>query len=195
MVSHRPDDQLTELPPYPKRPYNENPNNILTLRDAKNFTYISDPSAFGRQDEFALQVHGNNFDMIIVDPFHGREPLSAKAVETLKYKKLGARRLVLARIDIGTASSYRYYWGPDWKEGSPAFIAAPYPTDPDRYFVEYWRPSWKQIIFGNDKSYLYGIIRQGYDGVVLDGLRTFRFFEAGEESLKEFAPLAMTPPS
>lgn len=193
-VAHRPDDQLTEIPPYPSRPFRENPNNILTIRDVKNYLYISDPAAFGRQDEFALRIHDTNYDLIVVDPFSGRDAISKTAVETLKYKKLGARRLVFARIDIATAYSYRYYWRPEWKEGSPSFIAAPFPNDPDRYFVEYWRPEWQQIIFGNENSYLYGIISQGYDGVIVDGLRSFRFFEGGEEALKEFTPLATKAP-
>ncbi len=193
-VAHRPDDQLTEIPPYPARPFRENPNNILTITEAKNFLYIADPAAFGRQDEFALAIHGTNFDVVIVDPFHGRDPLSATAVQTLKYKKLGARRLVLARLDIGSASSYRYYWKPDWQEGSPSFVAAPYPADPDRYFVEYWQPGWQQLMFGNENSFVYGLIRQGYDGIVVEGLRSFRFFEGGEEALKEFAPVSMKAP-
>ena len=37
-----------------------------------------------------------NYDAVIVDVFHGRLPLTRQAVETLKYKKIGSRRLVLA---------------------------------------------------------------------------------------------------
>jgi cysteinyl-tRNA synthetase, unknown class len=189
-VAHRPSTDLIEIPPYPHRPNNENSNNILALGDVKNFVYLSDPAAFGRQDQFALKIHDTNFDLIIVDPFSGRDPLSKAAVETLKYKKLGARRLVFARMDIGTVASYRYYWQDGWREGNPSWIANPYPGDPDRYFIEYWDPAWKDLMYGNPQSYLYGLITQGYDGVILEGMRSYLVFEGNVEVEQEFAPLA-----
>lgn len=192
-VVPRATDELTGIPNYPKRPHKENPNNILSVQDIKNYVYISDPAAFGRQDQFALTVQGTNFDLVIVDPFSGREPLSKRAVETLKYKKLGAKRMVFARMDLGTAASYRYYWQPNWREGNPPWIGAPYPGDPDRYFVDFWSPGWQNLMFGNPQSFVYGLIAQGYDGVVLEGLRTFLAFEGNVEVPVEFAPLATAP--
>jgi cysteinyl-tRNA synthetase len=191
-VAHHPTSQMTEIPPYPRRPNDENSQNVLAMKDVKNFVYLSDPAAFGRQDQFALKMHDTNFDLIIVDPFSGRDPLSKTAVETLKYKKLGARRLVFARLDIATAASYRYYWKGDWGEGSPSFIANPYPGDPDRYFVEYWNPAWQQVISGGPESFVYGLIAQGYDGVLLEGMRNYLVFEGNVEVEQEFAPLATT---
>lgn len=192
-VAHRPTADLTEIPPHPRRPNDENSNNVLAMKDVSNFVYLSDPAAFGRQDQFALEIHDTNFDLVIVDPFSGRDPLTKQAVETLKYKKLGARRLVFARVDIGSAASYRYYWQPGWAEGSPGFISRPYPNDPDRYFVEYWQPGWQQMIYGDTQSFLYGLIAQGYDGVVLEGLRNFLAFEGNVEVEQEFAPMALAP--
>lgn len=189
-VVHQSTPDLTSLPPYPPRPNSENPNNVLSMSNVKNFAYIADPAAWGRQDEFALAIHGTNFDLVIVDPFSGREPLSKAAVETLKYKKLGARRLVFARADLGSVASYRYYWKPEWREGSPIWIAGPYPGDPDRHFVEYWRPGFQDLMFGNDQSFLFGLITQGYDGVVLEGLDSFLAFEGNVEIPEAFAPLA-----
>lgn len=173
---------LNSLPRHPKRPFAENPNSIVSLRDAANFVFLADSSALGREDEFALRLHQTNFDVVIVDVFHGRRALTRQAVETLKYKNAGGRRLVLASMDIGAAASYRYYWQPHWQEGSPLWISAPFPDNPDRYRVEYWRPEWQRIISGNTESYTYGIIAQGFDGVVLDGLNAYRFFEGGAEN-------------
>ncbi len=123
-VAHAAESNLNSLPPYPKRPYMENPRSILSLKDVKNFLRIDNSTAFGRQDEYTLKLHDTNYDMVVVDVFHGRLPLSKQAVETLKYKKVGARRLVLAEIDIGAAASYHYYWKPRWREGSPLWISA-----------------------------------------------------------------------
>lgn len=163
------------------RPINENPAAITGLNHVKNFLMLTDTSAWDTQEEFALAVGNTNYDAVVIDVFHrGRTPMTARTVEALKYKKLGSRRLVLAHIDIGHADSSRYYWKPGWHEGTPPFIAAPTAHNPDQYTVQYWDPGWRDIIFGNANSYIYGILKQGFDGIVLDGVESFRFFE-GEQ--------------
>ncbi len=198
---HAPLAELGSLPPYPARPYGESPNSILSLKNVNTFAYITNSAAFGRPDEFAMKMHGTNYDLLIVDVLHGRKPLSRQAVETLKFKKIGARRLVFATVNIGTAASYRYYWKTTWREGSPAWIKAPVRDDPDRYHVEFWRPEWQRIISGDTKSYVYGLIALGFDGVILEGIKeSYRFFEGGgepeeEESAPPPATAAAAPPA
>ena len=58
--------------------------------------------------------------------------------------------------------------------------AAPTSNNPDKYTVQYWDPAWRDLIFGNPNSYIYGIVTQGFDGVILDGVEAFRVFE-GEQ--------------
>ena len=96
---------------------------------------------------------------------------------------MGARRLVFAYVNIAAAASDAFYWKPGWREGAPTWISAPTPADPDQYFVEFWQPEWQQILFGNPQSYLYGIIAQGFDGAVLDGVDSYLFHEGGLEAL------------
>lgn len=184
-AAHQRIEDINSLPPYPKRPINENPSSILSLKEAMNFLIIGDSSAFGREDEFAIKMHDTNYDVIITDIFHGRAPLSKKAVETLKFKKVGGRRLVLAHIDIGSAASYRYYWKPHWREGSPLWINAPHRDDPDNYYVQYWQPEWQKVISGDPQSFIYGVINQGFDGVVLGGVDAHRFFEGAVNAEEE----------
>ena len=45
-------------------------------------------------------------------------------------------------------------------------------------------------MFGSPQSYLYGLITQGYDGVILEGMRSYLVFEGNVEVEQEFAPLA-----
>ena len=175
---------LSSLPPYPRRPINENSKSVVSLSDIKNFLYLPESTGFGREDEYALALHGTNYDMLIVDVFHGRTLLSKRAVETMKYKKIGAKRLVLARLNIGTAEAYRYYWKPGWREGSPPWIGANYPSNPDRYYVQFWKPEWQALISGGNRSYVFGILQQGYDGVLLDGLESYRFYEGTADSVE-----------
>lgn len=183
-VASRRGPQITSLPAFPHRPFNENARNVLSLNDVRNFVYIGQSAPFGRQDEFALKMEGTNYDAVIVDVLHGRQPLSRQAIETLKYKKLGSKRLVLARMNVGTAASYRYYWKGDWQEGSPAFIDAPVPGNPDSHFVKYWMPQWQQIISGNTQSYIYGLVRQGFDGVIIEGMDAVTYFDAGLQAVQ-----------
>jgi uncharacterized protein (TIGR01370 family) len=173
---------INALPRFLSRPHRENANHILSFGGVRNFLVIGDPSAFGRQDEFALKIHDTNYDAVITEVFHGRRPLAAQAVETLKYKKLGARRLALARVDIGTAATYSFFWRPEWREGSPVWINAPLPGNPDRHYVQYWNPNWQRLIYGDNNSFLYGVIAdQGFDGVLLAGVEAYRFFEGATE--------------
>ena len=162
------------------RPINENPKNITGLKTVQNFLYLTDTSKFDRQQDFVIAVSNTNYDILIMDVFHkGRTPFGKTAIQGLKFKKLGARRLVYAYMNIGEAENYRYYWQDSWTEGDPPFISETIPAKPDKHYVEYWQAGWRRIITGNTNSYIYGIIKQGFDGVVLGGLDTFKFFESG----------------
>ncbi|MCB2099735.1 MAG: hypothetical protein KDE22_02615 [Rhodobacterales bacterium] len=174
---------LSRIPRVPYRPFREDAHSVISMKDVKNYLYLRETQGFGREDEFALKLHATNFDLVIVDVFHGRKPLSKRAVDTLRYKQTGSRRLVLAYVDIGSAASYHYYWQDGWREGAPAWIGAPHPRDPDRYYVEFWRPEWQAILFGTPTSYIYGTFAQGYDGVLLGGLDSLRFAEGGMEAV------------
>ena len=175
----QPIDQINALPRFPARPYRENGESIVSFPGVRNFMIVNDSRPFGREDEYALKLHDTNFDAAIVNVFHGRLPLSATAVETLKYKKLGSRRLVLARVDISSISAGSFFWKPNWREGNPNFIDAPMAGEPDRHWIQYWRTNWQRIVTGNADSYLFGVIAQGFDGVVLAGLDAWRHFEGG----------------
>lgn len=162
------------------RPINENPKNIRGLKNVQNYLYLTDSSNFDRQQDFVIAVSNTNYDLIIVDVFHkGRTPYTKAAVQGMKFKKLGARRLVFAYMNIGAAENFRYYWRDSWAEGDPPFISETMPANPDKYYVEYWKAGWRRIITGNTNSYIYGIIKQGFDGVILGGLDNYKFFDSG----------------
>ena len=43
--------------------------------------------------------------------------------------------------------------------------------------VQYWNPTWQSIIYGNETSYVKKIINAGFDGVYLDIIDAFQYFE------------------
>ena len=179
-VAASPGPELNRISGSGLTPWGVNSQSVISMAGVRNFVYLRDSTGFGRQDEFAFKMHDTNYDLVIVDAFHGRQALSKQAVETLRYKKLGAKRLVFAYVPIGSAASYRYYWQQGWEPGSPTWIKDPFPGDPDRYYVEFWDPAWQAIIFGNAQSYIRGVIDLGFDGAVLDDLDVFRFFTGDE---------------
>lgn len=127
------------IPKFPARPINENPKNITGLKKVRNYLYLTDSSGYDRQQDFVIALSNTNFDTLVVDVFHrGHTPFSKAAVQGMKFKKLGARRLVFAYMNIGAVESYRYYWKDGWREGSPSFVSGPTPGNPDKNFVEYW---------------------------------------------------------
>ena len=84
-------------------------------------------------------------------------------------------------MNIGQAENFRYYWKDGWQEGSPGFIASPVLGNPDKFFVRYWDKAWQDLLIGNANSYIFGIFSQGFDGVILDGIEAFKFFETGAQ--------------
>jgi cysteinyl-tRNA synthetase len=174
--------KLKQLPSYPPRPYGEDPKSIISLNDVSTFAYITNSAHYGQQAEFAMKMHENNYDLMITEVLHGRKPLSKRAVETLKYKKVGGKRMVFANVNIGIAANHQFYWKSSWREGAPSWIKDPKRSDKDSYFVEFWHPEWQQIFYGDTNSYIYGLVALGFDGVVLEGIEeAYRFFEYGEK--------------
>ncbi|WP_028878557.1 hypothetical protein [Terasakiella pusilla] len=165
------------LPNWPRRPINENSHTVSNINLIKNFALIEDSSRMGSREEYAMKMHNTNYDMIATPVFHLRsQTLGPDNVRTMQYKKLGSRRPVLAIMDIGAAYRGAYYWKDDWSQGNPSFILNPSETTSDKHMVQYWNPGWHQIMYGNNMSYLYGIIREGYDGIVLDGVNVYEAF-------------------
>lgn len=134
------------------------------------------------------------YDMVVID--YSRDGTDAEALtpadlEKLKRKPDGGRRIVLSYLSIGEAEKYRYYW--KWYWGwlfgwfAPAWRDRQNTEWRGNYAVRYWEPSWQDIIFAGDNSYLDRIIKAGFDGVWLDKVDEFEFFE----DKKEGAPALM----
>jgi len=80
-------------------------------------------------------------------------------------------------MSIGEAEDYRYYWQSGWKVGNPSFLDKENPNWKGNYKVRYWDKDWQNIIYGNDNSYLKKILDAGFDGVYLDIIDGFEYFE------------------
>ena len=170
---------LDNIPSYPASPYNLNSSNITNLSEAKNFLYLINPGEFSAKSEFLNAAKNTNYDLVLIDLFYGdNETLSSSDVTSLKLKQNGGSRLVIAYMSIGEAEDYRYYWQSSWKTGSPEWLLEENPNWEGNYKVRYWDEDWQKIIFGNDNSYLKKIIDANFDGVYLDIIDAFEYFES-----------------
>jgi cysteinyl-tRNA synthetase len=101
---------------------------------------------------------------------------SPDVIPALKHSA-GGDKIVLCYMSIGQAEDYRFYWRREWRENPPVWL-----DDPDQewagdYWVRYWDPEWQAIIYGAPESYLDRIMELGFDGVYLDRVDAYWYYE------------------
>ncbi len=174
-ANHR---ELDNIPNHPIPIFNENANNITKLADAQNFLYLINPQNFSSKADFIQSVTNTNYDVVLMDLFFkdGTE-FTAAEINQLRSKKNGGSRMVICYMSIGEAEDYRYYWKTEWNSNKPTWLDAENPDWPGNYKVKYWNKDWQAIIYGNDNSYLKKILDADFDGVYLDIIDAYEYFE------------------
>lgn len=163
------DAPLSETPPF-----GENVSNVLSLQDVKNMLIMTNSRHYASKGEWIDALADTNYDLLIIDPFFKfSQPLSAEDVARLKQKKIGARRLVYAVLNVSVAEDTRPYWESSWKLKDPAWLRFPDKTNPAGIIADYWNSEWKRIV----GVYFKSIMDLGFDGVVLQGLDNHESFE------------------
>ncbi len=117
-------------------------------------------------------------DLIVIDPFFSEhQRWSPEEIAGIRTGKSG--RKVVAYLSIGEAENYRPYWSASWNDTAnrPEFILEENPDWKGNFKVRYWDNAWQQIIF----SELERIIAAGFDGVLLDIVDAFEFFEVDDD--------------
>ena len=170
--------ELNVIPNVPAAIYQENNAVVASMRQVKNFLYLINPDNFAAKTDFIKAVTATNYDLLIMDYyFHDGSEFTASEINQLKKKANGGHRLVISYMSIGEAENYRYYWQSDWHSQKPIWMDAENPDWPGNFKVKYWNLDWQKIIYGNDNSYLKKIINTGFDGVYLDIIDAFEFYE------------------
>lgn len=170
--------QLDSIPSYPTRPTGENLNSITSLQQAKNLLVLLNPQHFKDKAGYLAALQNTNYDLLIIDAYYNDTPLSIKDVNSLKVKKNGAVRLVYAYMSVGEAEDYRSYWDPTWSQKPPSWLAAPNADWPGNYKVKYWDRRWKSLLYGSPSAYLDGIMAAGFNGVFLDVVDAYQYFQS-----------------
>ncbi|WP_243744120.1 endo alpha-1,4 polygalactosaminidase [Zeaxanthinibacter enoshimensis] len=170
--------ELSSIPDFPRPIYGENADSVNHLREASNFLYLINYQEFSSKSQLLDSLGNTNYDILILDLFfNDTDALDLNDLEFLKQKKNGSKRIVLCYMSIGEAEDYRYYWSPEWKTNPPEWLRAENPDWPGNYKVQYWNPEWQEILFGSPAAYLDRILESGFDGVYLDIIDGFEYFE------------------
>jgi len=168
---------LDGVPKYPDKPTNENANDVKAFKDVKNFLCVIDGGKFGSKAKYLAALAKTNHDLLVIDLFTGDWTATADDLKRLKVKANGGRRLVLCYVSIGEAEDYRFYWQKGWKPGNPAFLGPENPQWKRNFAVKYWEPTWQAIFVGGKESYLSRVQAAGFDGIYLDRVDEYEWFE------------------
>jgi len=158
-------------------PNNVNASFITNLSQVNNFLYLVNPENFTSKIAFINAVTATNYDAIIMDLFLNEETFTASEINQLRNKANGGKRIVICYMSIGEAEDYRYYWDVSWNTSKPSWIAAENPDWAGNFKVKYWNEDWQNIIYRGSDSYLDRILTAGFDGVYLDIIDGFEYFE------------------
>ncbi len=170
--------ELFNIPTYPNPIIGENAASISELSEISNFLYLINPQNFATKANFISAVTATNYDLIIMDLFfHDTSAFTTAEITQLKSKANGGSRLVISYMSIGEAEDYRYYWDSNWTTNNPTWLDKENPDWAGNFKVKYWEEAWQNIIFGNTDSYLKKITNAGFDGVYLDIIDGFEYYE------------------
>ncbi len=139
-----------------------------------------------RVDDFLYQLQRpkpdrigqSAFDLVVTSvDVAGGSPDVIPAVK----KSPGGDKLLLAYMSIGQAENYRFYWQPEWGSTPPDWLDSGDETWAGDYWVRYWDTEWQQIIYGSADSYLDQILALGFDGVYLDRVDAYYYYQERED--------------
>jgi len=154
---------------------------LATMLEAgPSFAYILQAEKFAKSKEaFVKKINESDRQFVVIDyTFDGGKDGIWQPKEIAAMKKSDGNRRIVAYLSIGEAEDYRPYWKKEWKEKRPGFLVSENHEWKGNFRVRFWRKDWQAIIF----SYLETIINQGFDGVYLDIVDGYEFFEKGKDN-------------
>lgn len=172
-----PERELTYIPEPSEFVKNQNSRDITSLSNARNFLYLLNYENYDSKEGLLQALENTNFDVFIMDAFFHNKIFTKDDLKRIRTKKDGGKRLLISYMSIGEAEDYRFYWKSDWNKKELSWIDSENPNWPGNFKVRYWNKDWKKIIYGNKSSYTQKIIDSGFDGVYLDIIDGFWYFE------------------
>jgi cysteinyl-tRNA synthetase len=148
----------------------------------QSLAYLLQADKLARPKAAAVKrLAGCNRDLVVLDASYNTEPNGKWTTADIQQIRNGRPgRRVVAYVSIGEAESYRPYWQNAWTDKSgrltsqaPKFLGPANPDWPGNYRAKYWNPQCQAIIGDSIDA----VVRQGFDGIYLDIVDGFEFFE------------------
>lgn len=150
-----------------------------TVPPPSTFAYVLQADSLSKDKAGAVRkLAASKRDWIVLDAnFSNDIPWKRADLDAIRRAQPG--RKVIAYISIGEAESYRAYWHQDWTikgrltANAPAWLQPENPDWPGNYRVKYWDPAWQTIMLNRVDA----VMNSGFDGVYLDIVDGFEYFE------------------
>ena len=188
------DRDLTTIPDYS---FEHNTKPCYSMNDIQNFLVLLNGEKFVTKDNYLNSLAKTWYDCLIIDLEFNSQPLQWKDIKRLRYKPDGTRRLIVAYLSLGEAEVYRSYWDEEWSnykpdsddKSSPNYLAwksavsnCDWISGPNKdwagnFKVKYWTDEWKKVLFGTDNSTIDLIMRANFDGIFMDVIDAYEYFE------------------
>lgn len=171
-VFENPADAFNDIASQPV--INDSAKNVNQVSDARNILIMTDDSRYDSKDRFVRDLSRTNYDIIVIKPlFAHNKRFSPEDIRTLQFKKNGARRLLIAEMNVSEASPQDYFWNRRWKIGSPSWLVRKSFVEPDAVITQYWNEEWRRLLSKHFKD----ILLTGFDGVFFTGIQNHAYFE------------------
>ncbi len=157
------------IPPYPADPPDAHREDVTDLSDARNHGVVFSAEEWRTKESYLAALRKTNYDVLVIDAFFNDTPLTSQEVDSLRTKKDGGTRLVIAVLGLGELDTRQYLWKDVYETMPPGWLGNRVQGKDGRYRVHYWEKSWRMMVYKSDDSWLDKILAAGFDGMYLAG--------------------------
>ena len=160
---------MDTIPGYPADPPDAHRGNVTTLADARNLAVLTVAKGWGSREHYLDSLRDTNYDVLVIDAYFNKTTLTAQEVDSLRTKRDGGARLVIAVLGLGEVDERQHVWRDLYQNQPPDWLGKEVPGEPGKHRVQYWENGWRSVVYKSDRSWLDQILDAGFDGVYLTG--------------------------
>ncbi len=155
-------------------------------KEVKSFGYILQYDTYESRTSVIKEITEYPAELLVMEPMYTVQHASWWTPAELNQMKNGLYpKILIAYVSIGEAESYREYWNETWDanhdgipdQKAPSWLDRENPDWKGNYKVKYWDPYWQHIIFGTPNSMIDKIMAQGFDGIYMDIIDAFEYYQ------------------
>jgi cysteinyl-tRNA synthetase len=160
---------LDTIPAYPADPPGTHRGDVTDLSEAHNLLVLTVAQGWDSREDYLDALQRTNFDVLVIDGFFNKTPLTEEEVDSLRVKKHGGNRLVIAVMGLGELDERQHIWRDLYHDQPPPWLGDAVTGKTDLHRVKYWSKGWRSVLYKSEESWLDSILDSGFDGVYLTG--------------------------